>query len=115
MGHGFDSRLSRDEPLGVERRRLLQRFEVELLVGRVLIHDEEVIAHAGDDEPHVDVLCSEAGLLVLFSFSFVFKCFFLFLLQRIDLLPVMDHLCMIFLIYLCFCKTDVQMRDIYEV
>ena len=46
----------------------------------------------GNDETHVDILCSEAGFSIVLFFRFVFKCFFLLVLQWIDLLPVMDHL-----------------------
>ena len=52
-----------------------------------------------DDEPHVNVLCSEAAFPIVLFFGLVFKCFFLLVLQRIDLLPVMDHLCANFMQY----------------
>ena len=60
-----------------------------------------------NDESHVDVLCSEAAFTIVLFFGLVFKCFFLLVLQRIDLLPIMDHLCKIFLLYLCFSKIEV--------
>ena len=47
----------------------------------------------GDDEPKVDVLCSETGFsIVFFFFAFLLKCFLLFVLQWVDLLTVVDYL-----------------------
>ena len=54
-----------------------------------------------NDESHIDVLRSEAAFTIVLFFGLVFKRLFLLVLQRIDLLPVMDHLCA------NFCNTNV--------
>ena len=49
-----------------------------------------------DDESHIDVLCGEAAFPIVLFFGLVLKCLLLLVLQRVDFLPVMDHLCINF-------------------
>ena len=44
-----------DQGLLVQRRLALQLLEVENLVARVLVHDEQVRAERGEDEPEVEL------------------------------------------------------------